>query len=445
MTPISMVAAITPNSSAPPPGNFRHLPITIPVFRLIARVTVACAAVVLASCTETTSPPRRYATLDDEGSSDWQTVTVGADHSCAIKTNGNAYCWGSNRSGQLSVARLDTVCVPRDAPFRCSMTPQQVQPGAKFSSIIAGVRHTCALTTSREAYCWGANDQNQLGNFSPGGPTLVKIPGSLPWAQVSAGATHSCAIRSDGALFCWGANDRGQLGTGGSAVGGQSIARVRMPGPVVAVSAGEERTCARTTSGAVYCWGAVWTSRENGLEVTRSQTTPELVPGSPAMVWLSVGSFTTCGSDASGFAYCWEANPRGEMGTGDVAGSTTPKRVATDIAFVQLSAGIVQSCGVADNGAGYCWGDDSFGQIGVSPSLLIERCGGQQLPCSTKPVPVFGRQQFTEISTGFGSHTCGVTTRGNLYCWGLGVSGQRGDGTASLAVTIPILVREPTS
>ena len=95
------------------------------------------------------------------------------------------------------------------------------------------------------------------------------------------------------------------------------------------------------------------------------------------MAWLSVGLFTTCGSDVSGFAYCWEGTPRGEMDTGDQEGSTTPKRVATDLEFLQVSAGIVHSCGVVTSGAGYCWGDDSFGQLGVSPSTLIEHCGGQ--------------------------------------------------------------------
>ena len=110
---------------------------------------------------------------------------------------------------------------------------------------------------------------------------------------------------------------------------------------------------------------------------------------------------------------------------------------------MQISAGIVQTCGVVTSGAAYCWGDDTFGQLGVSPSLLVDQCGTQRLPCSKLPVPVYGRQQFTEISTGPGSHSCGVTTRGNLYCWGLGLSGQRGDGTALYAVSVPILVREP--
>jgi alpha-tubulin suppressor-like RCC1 family protein len=171
--------------------------------------------------------------------------------------------------------------------------------------------------------------------------------------------------------------------------------------------------------------------------------TPQLVPNAPALAWLSVGSFTTCGADVSGFAYCWEANPRGEMGNGTQEGSTIPVRVSSDLEFVQVSSGIVQTCGVDISGAGYCWGDDSFGQLGVLPSLLVERCGGQVLPCATKPSAVIGRQKFVEISTGFGSHTCGVTTRGNLYCWGLGLSGQRGDGTEFSAFATPALVVEP--
>jgi alpha-tubulin suppressor-like RCC1 family protein len=187
----------------------------------------------------------------------------------------------------------------------------------------------------------------------------------------------------------------------------------------------------------------VWTGRENGLEITRSQPTPQPVPGAPALASLTVGVFTTCGADASGFAYCWEANPRGEMGNGSDEGSVTPQRVATDLEFVQLSAGIVQTCGVVITGAGYCWGDDSFGQLGISPALLVDQCGSQRLPCSKVPVPVAGRQLFTEISTGPGSHSCGVTTRGNLYCWGLGLSGQRGDGTAAYAISVPIQVKDP--
>jgi len=247
-------------------------------------------------------------------------------------------------------------------------------------------------------------------------------------------------VRTDGVLSCWGGNDRGQLGNGSFVTG---TARPAIPGLVAFVSAGDGRTCARTVAGAVFCWGTIWKERADGLEVSRLQTTPQAVPNAPAMVWLSVGSFTTCGTDASGFAYCWEANPRGELGNGSKDGSTTPLRVASDLEFVHVSVGIVQACGVVISGAGYCWGDDSFGQLGILPAQLIDRCSS--LPCATRPVPVTGNQRFTEISTGFGSHTCGVTTKGNLYCWGLGISGQRGDGTEAGAIATPLRVLEPPS
>ncbi|HEY2164988.1 MAG TPA: hypothetical protein VGH04_13405, partial [Gemmatimonadaceae bacterium] len=411
----------------------------------VVRRRRACGALAMAlavaACSEPTTSVRRFPVLDDLGSSDWASVTVGGAHTCALKTDGSAYCWGSNQFGQLGVTRTDTTCGSLNARYSCATIPQLVQAGLQFASISAGQNHTCAITRTREAYCWGSNETGQVSDFGQGGPALTKVSSGLPWTQITAGFSHTCAVRSDGLLVCWGSNDRGQLGNGSLLPG---TTRTLITAPVASASAGQSRTCARTTVGVVYCWGAVWTERSAGLELSRTQMTPQLVPGAPALAWLAVGSFTTCGADVSGFAYCWEANPRGEMGTGNQDGSLVPVRVASDLAFVQLSAGIVQTCGVDITGVGYCWGDDSFGELGALPSLLVERCGGQVLPCATKPVGVIGRQRFVEISTGFGSHTCGVTTRGNLYCWGLGQSGQRGDGTEASAVATPALVVEPS-
>ena len=437
MTVISMVAAITPKIRAPRKPLLRFMSF---VARPRAAWGLAVAAALAGSCSEPTTSARRFPVLDDIGSSDWTSVSVGGDHTCAIKTDGSGYCWGSNQYGQLGVTHTDTTCGAGNARYACATTPQLVQAGLQFASISAGQRHTCAITRGREAYCWGSNDAGQVADFGGGGPPLVKVQSSLPWTQITAGFSHTCAVRSDGLLVCWGSNDRGQLGNGGLLPG---TTRANVPSPVATASAGQSRTCARTIAGVVYCWGAIWTERSGGLELSRTQLTPQTVPGAPAMAWLSVGPFTTCGADVSGFAYCWEANPRGEMGTGTQDGSTVPLRVASDLAFVQVSAGIVQTCGIDVSGAGYCWGDDSFGQLGFLPAQLPERCGGQVLPCATRPVPVIGRQKFVEISTGLGSHTCGVTTRGNLYCWGLGVSGQRGDGSLATAFATPALVVEP--
>jgi alpha-tubulin suppressor-like RCC1 family protein len=399
------------------------------------------SAVLVASCNETSAPILRYPLLDEVGQSDWQSVSAGADHTCGLKTDGTAFCWGSNQYGQLGLTATDTVCVTADTTFPCASRPTAVNTTLKFTSISAGQRHTCAITTSREAYCWGANDDGQLGSVANTGADLRVVASTLPWTQISAGSTHSCAVRSDGVLFCWGENDRGQLGTA-AITSSPTPVRVSIANPIASVSAGQARTCARTTTGTVYCFGAIWVVRQNGLELQRSQPAPQLVPQAPAMVALSVGAFTTCGTDVAGLAYCWEANARGSMGNGTTDGDTMPRRVATDLPFVQLSVGLSQTCGVTIGGAGYCWGDASFGQLGVPAGQIAERCDDPAVPCSTRPVAVLGRQTFTEISTGLGSHACGVTTRGNLYCWGLGTSGQRGDGTLRGAVSTPIAVAD---
>ena len=402
------------------------------------------ALAVAAACNETSAPILRYPVLDETGQSDWQSVSAGADHTCAVKTDGTAFCWGSNQFGQLGVAATDTVCATGSQTFSCSSIPVAVSTNLKFLSISAGQRHTCAITTDRDAYCWGGNDQNQLGTFSSGGPALSRVPGTLPWTQISAGYTHSCAVRSDGTLLCWGQNERGELGT--DAVAGSSTPIVvRIANPIAAVSTGQGRTCARTTLGVTYCWGAVWFVHQAGIDRTRTQATPQRVPNAPTMAWVDVGSLTTCGIDLGGLAYCWEANPRGSIGDGTVNGDTMPIRIALDLRFVQVASGVAHSCGVTIAGVGYCWGDDSFGQLGVPVSQVGERCDDAAVPCSTRPVPVLGRQSFVEISAGLGNHTCGVTTLGNLYCWGLGTFGQRGDGTIGTAVSTPISVFDPRS
>ena len=379
--------------------------------------------------------------LTDDGHGDWASVSVGGDHTCALKTDGSAYCWGSNRDGQLGTMQSDTTCGKGNNAYPCTLVPRRIDSGLSFLSISAGLRHTCAISTDRQAYCWGYNADGQVADFATSGPVIVQIPSTLPFSQISAGATHTCAVRADGALFCCGSNDRGQLGSSSTSSG---TVRVFLGAPAASVSAGQERTCARTLSGNTTCWGATWFERVNGLEMTRAVFGPTPVIGAGLMASISVGSFTTCATDFAARAYCWEGNPRGELGDGTQSGAIVPQPVAGGLTFVQVSAGIVQTCGIATSGAGYCWGDDSFGQLGVHPSVLIERCGGQSLPCATKPIAVTGLQKFVDLSTGFGSHACGVTTHGNLYCWGLGVSGQRGDGSEIGGIATPLRVVEPS-
>src|SRR5439155_24488068 len=72
-------------------------------------------------------------------------------------TTGAAYCWGFNSGGQLG-----------DGTTTDRFSPTPVAGGVTFAALSAGNNgaggHTCGVTTSGAAYCWGHNGNGQLGD-----------------------------------------------------------------------------------------------------------------------------------------------------------------------------------------------------------------------------------------------------------------------------------------
>jgi len=133
-------------------------------------------------------------------------MALGASHTCGLRADGTALCWGSGRDGALGTG---------DRTDRAEPTP--VQTEIHFARLAAGGNHTCGLSLAGAAYCWGAGDRGQLGAKSAGSAgSAVPLPVSstLTFSDIAAGAGHTCAVGTDGHVYCWGANDRGQLGDG---------------------------------------------------------------------------------------------------------------------------------------------------------------------------------------------------------------------------------------
>jgi alpha-tubulin suppressor-like RCC1 family protein len=148
-------------------------------------------------------------------------IDGGSAHTCAVTTGSRAYCWGNGRAGAIG-----------NGQKYLSFWPRAVAGGISFRRVSAGDRHSCGETTNSRAYCWGINDYGQIGDGTA--PyiryTPAPVSGGHFFAQLSAGAgVHTCAKTSSGQAYCWGNNNHGQVGDG--TTGNNRLTPVAVAGP----------------------------------------------------------------------------------------------------------------------------------------------------------------------------------------------------------------------
>ena len=99
-------------------------------------------------------------------------VEVGISHSCALMNNGGkkeVYCWGNNEMGQLG-ANMEYKNPPDGIIW--TYKPMQVKDGLpageKIVSLSAGANRGCVIMTNKRSYCWGLNNEGQIGDGTSG-------------------------------------------------------------------------------------------------------------------------------------------------------------------------------------------------------------------------------------------------------------------------------------
>ena len=337
-------------------------------------------------------------------STGWTDVDGGFRHTCALRS-AELYCWGENEEGQLGIGSTDP-----------ASTPQRVGDGKTWSDVSVGSAHSCGIRAG-QLYCWGANDVGQLGiGDGPGSPTPVRVGQSANWTAVTAGTGHTCAIRSPGQMWCWGANGEGQVGNGNREQQSWPTVLITASHTWTDVAAGALHTCG-TRSGGLYCWG------DNAFgQIADGGSSDALEPKriGTGTTWDTVasGNYHSCARTLASDLFCWGDNGGGQVGDGT---SGNVRRSPAEVGAGQqwtgpVAAGDAHSCASTTGGALWCWGVNALGQRGV---VLPQQ--------ATTPVRVGSEGGWGKVGAG-NAHTCGVNA-GRLWCWGHNAYLQVGDGT----------------
>jgi len=289
-------------------------------------------------------------------------IATGFFHTCALDTDGRVYCWGDNGWGQLG----DNTNTNSTTPVAVNTTAGTgAMNGKVITQISAGPSHTCALDTAGQVYCWGNNSNGQLGDNStvnsniPVAVNTTVGTGDMDGkiiAQVAARVSFTCALDTLGQVYCWGINNNNQLGDGSTTDSATPVAVNTTAGvsamnnkKITQIAAGGLQACALDVAGQIYCWGQ--TLYYNGKLGNNSNT------GSPVPICIHT-IYDLTGSELQGPGCNYELAV-----TMDAGGTPAPC-----IDVVIASDGLSLTCTTTAHSAGYV--DITFSD-GINEEILV--------------------------------------------------------------------------
>eukprot|EP00092_Neocalanus_flemingeri_P033110 GFUD01036005.1.p1 GENE.GFUD01036005.1~~GFUD01036005.1.p1 ORF type:complete len:1046 (+),score=311.60 GFUD01036005.1:157-3294(+) len=343
------------------------------------------------------------------------------------------FSWGGASNGELGLGGLEDahIATPSRVPFT---------PTAKVVLVAPGGRHSLMLTDKGELYSCGSNDFGQLGR--DGGQTRFEAVGGLAQYTVTGavcGANHSLAVDQWGSVFSWGSDESGQLGHN------QGSTTLRVPRlikslgtmKVTAVAAGLYHSAALTAGGQLYTWGANAKGQLGLGRDTDMVFSPTLVESlaSVPLAGVACGGNHTLVVTRSGAVFAWGSNNHGQLGLGDLTDRMWPTQVSTlrNLRVVPggVKAGLEHTVALTEEGGVFSWGSSRCGQLGHGNT------NKETLP--RKVLELMGTT-VSQVATGDRHTLAFVPSRGKLYGFGVGGSGQLGRGELNQNSPLPQIV-----
>ncbi|MGJ8661583.1 MAG: RCC1 domain-containing protein, partial [Bacteroidota bacterium] len=190
--------------------------------------------------------PSQLSPIQVGTATDWVEIATGTNRTAfAIKSNGTIWGWGGNPSS-IIVSGSGTTTVA---------TPTQVGTASDWKTMSVGAAHILAQKTDSTLWSWGGGACLGVGGTPPITNTPQPVT-TAKWKSFSTGFGTSFGVKADGTLWAWGTNTNGQLGDGTS-IDRNVPTQIGTANNWATVQARNYATTVATkTDGTVWYWGA---------------------------------------------------------------------------------------------------------------------------------------------------------------------------------------------
>lgn len=191
-------------------------------------------------------------------------ISAGGWHTFAISSTGRVFTWGHNEYGQLGIGTdFDSETPINSNGFF------ELLSGETIEKMIAGSRHSFAITSTGRVLGWGDNSRSQLGCVDIGMSAFLPYDITAVFTlevgevmdNIVATGDYSLGITSFGKILSWGNNFAGQLGDGtfqnrSTPMDITSTFLLANDETMMEIADGHFHSVALSSSGRLYVWGS---------------------------------------------------------------------------------------------------------------------------------------------------------------------------------------------
>jgi hypothetical protein len=131
-------------------------------------------------------------------------LSSGTAHVCALSERATVWCWGANTAGQVAPLTPEVPSVPTATAVALNI--------GQVVSLSSGGIQTCALTSVRRVFCWGADHTNYGRDAGTTDLSPRPVAEGIQFQSISVGQIHACGLDTAGRVRCWGDTILGALG-----------------------------------------------------------------------------------------------------------------------------------------------------------------------------------------------------------------------------------------